>query len=607
MPDKRSHVEKWLPILAITMVWASLHTLFLVVGGSLDGDLLATDPYMRLVRVTELIDGGGWFDSVIDRSNAPFGDELHWTRPLDVLLVLMAAPLTPFIGFRDALLTAGIVVSPLMHLATLFVVVWAATPLLGAQRARFSGIVLIGQPVVLLQVMPGQADHHSLQLLALALELGLLLRLFDVERLPPSRRHAMGAGAVVGAAIWVSPEMTIVAGLAAAALGLAWLRGVIPARLLRHYALGLTSLIAVALLVERLPADWLAIEYDKVSLPHLAAGFAVLLVALAFEWIERRTTADRARLAQAIPVAAITAATLLVAFRGLIEGPSAEVDPRLIPIWLDHVSELQPLLPTNLPSLGWFLLATGPVLITLPYVMAAVWRTRHEPTWSAWTTLALFLFVYFVLALWHVRFAPFAGVLIAIVGAEIVGHMRDWTARLRMPLLRRLAITVAAPLFVVGFSVVGLLIISSTSNREGALETERQCDLRAASAAIDRQPDSTNAVVFAHIDFGPELLYRTDAAIVAGPYHRNGRGILDVYDFFSSSDLDQSRQLAEERGIRFAFVCDTKSEAGFFSAGSPGQSLYERLIDDDAPEWLSLVVRGTEEERFRLFEFRSDR
>ncbi|MBT5773957.1 MAG: hypothetical protein HOH95_06225 [Dehalococcoidia bacterium] len=607
MPAKRSHVEKWLPILAITAVWASMHSLLLVLGGSIDGDLLGTDPYMRLVRVTELIDGGGWFDIVIERSNAPFGDELHWTRPLDVLLILMAAPLAPFIGFRDALLTAGIVVSPLMHLATLFVVVWAATPLLGAQRARFSGIVLVVQPMVLLQVMPGQADHHSLQLLALALELGLLLRLFDHERLSVSRRTAVTAGAVAGFGIWVSPEMTIVAGLAVTVLGLAWLRGAIPARLLRHYALGLTSLVAVALLVERLPADWLATEYDKVSLPHLTAGLAVLLVALAFEWIERRTTADRARLLRAIPVATVATAALLVAFRGLIEGPSAEVDPRLIPIWLDHVSELEPLLPTDLPSFGWLLIALGPALIALPYVLAVSWRTRHDPTSLAWATLALFFLAYFVLALWHVRFAPFAGIPLAIVSAQILGRMRDWATLIRLPILRRITWAITAPLFIVGFMLIGSLVVATSSDAEGAADTATECDLRAAAAAINSQPNSADAVVFAHIDFGPELLYRTDSAIVAGPYHRNGRGILDVYDFFSSSDLDRSRQLAEERGTRFALVCDTPNEAGFFSAGTPGQSLYERLIDDDAPEWLSLTAYGTADQRFRLYEFRSDR
>ena len=607
MSMRKPSVETWLPLAAVVSLWAALHGLIMFAGATFDGDLIGTDPYMRLVRVTELLNGGGWFDSVIERSNAPFGDELHWTRPFDVLLIALAAPFAPFVGFKDALFAAGVVISPLLHLAALFGVIWAVVPLLGNQRARLAAIVAIGQPAIILQVMPGQADHHSLQLLMLVVELGLLIRLFDRGRASDRPRLAAAAGAIAGFGIWVSPEMTVLAGLAVVALGLAWFREAITAKALRHFALAMIALIAIALLLERPPSALLDVEYDKISLAHLATAFAVLLVAAAFEWIEARPTPPPRRLLLASPAAAAAGAALLLAFPGLVEGPAADVDPRLVPLWLDLVSELQPLFPTTVSEIGWLLVAAGPIIITLPFVLATAWRTRHEPAWAAWAMLALCSVVYFLLALWHVRFMPFAGILIAIVSAEILGRVRDWLQRLRIPLLRRVAWAIAAPLFVVGSMLVGGIVIVSTADVEGAVEAAAVCDLHAAAAAIDDQPGSTNAVVFAHIDFGPELLYRTDAAIVAGPYHRNGRGILDVYDFFSSSDLDQSRRLAEERDTEFVLVCDTPNEAGFFSAGTPGQSLYERLIDDDAPEWLSLAAHGTEEERFRLYEFRSDR
>ena len=607
MSIRKLPVAIWLPLVAIVAVWAALHGFIVFAGTTLDGDLFGTDPYMRLVRVSELIEDGGWFDSVIERSNAPFGDELHWTRPFDVLLIALAAPLVPFVGFQDALFTAGVIVSPLLHLIALFGIIWAVTPLFGNQRARLAAIVAIGQPMIILQVMPGQADHHSLQLLALVVELGLLIRLFDAEHASHRPRLAVAAGVVAGFGIWVSPEMTILSGLAAAVLGIAWLRDQIPAIVLRRYALGMATLIAVALLVEHPPSALLDVEYDKISVAHLATAFAVLLVAVAFEWIEARPTPPPARLLLALPVAGVVGLILLFAFRGLVQGPVAAVDPRLIPLWLDHVSELQPLFPSSVSDVGWLLVAAGPVVITLPVTVISAWRTRHDPTGPAWAMLAILSVGYFALALWHVRFMPFAAIFIAIVSAEILGRMRDWMQQLRFAPLRRVAWAITAPLFVVGSMIVGAIVIVSTSDAEAANEAAEVCDLHAAAAAIDHQPGSPNAVVYAHIDFGPELLYRTDAAIVAGPYHRNGTGILDVYEFFSSTDLDQSRRLAEARGARFVLVCDTRNEAGFFRTEEPGAGLYERLVSDDPPEWLSLTARGTEEQRFRLYEFRSDR
>lgn len=63
---------------------------------------------MRLLRVERLIETGAWFDHTIPRSNAPYGETLHWTRPLDVLLVAGAAPLAPVLGWREALFAWGV-------------------------------------------------------------------------------------------------------------------------------------------------------------------------------------------------------------------------------------------------------------------------------------------------------------------------------------------------------------------------------------------------------------------------------------------------------------------------------------------------------------------
>jgi len=83
------------------------------------GDLADSDCYMRLVRVRQLWTTGRWYDSTIPRSNVPYGEELHWTRPLDLLLLLGAAPASLVVGFNEALFGWGVAVSPLLLLATL--------------------------------------------------------------------------------------------------------------------------------------------------------------------------------------------------------------------------------------------------------------------------------------------------------------------------------------------------------------------------------------------------------------------------------------------------------------------------------------------------------
>lgn len=74
----------------IPIFWIMLY----VYGAALckKGELADSDCYMRLLRVEALHDGGPWYDPVVRRENAPYGQTSHWTRPFDVVLLLGAVP-----------------------------------------------------------------------------------------------------------------------------------------------------------------------------------------------------------------------------------------------------------------------------------------------------------------------------------------------------------------------------------------------------------------------------------------------------------------------------------------------------------------------------------
>ena len=78
----------------------------------LDGRLVGPDGYMRLLRVIELAQGGAWDDPISERSNAPYGEVLHWTRPLDVILLLGRGLGAVFTDFQTALLVWAALFGP---------------------------------------------------------------------------------------------------------------------------------------------------------------------------------------------------------------------------------------------------------------------------------------------------------------------------------------------------------------------------------------------------------------------------------------------------------------------------------------------------------------
>ena len=148
-------------------VWLLLQVAVLVIHSSpvLTGGLVGTDSYMRLVRLTELLANGQWYDSTIARSNAPYGEVLHWTRPFDVLLIILAAPVALFTGWQSGLYWASVVVSPFLLLSCGLSLIWAMAPLLRPNRWLLPAIAIFIQPAILTYSLLGRADHHGLLLL----------------------------------------------------------------------------------------------------------------------------------------------------------------------------------------------------------------------------------------------------------------------------------------------------------------------------------------------------------------------------------------------------------------------------------------------------------
>ena len=97
---KNTGIVVWLIILGL---WAALHLTMAktVAAPVFDGELMGPDGYMRLIRVDDLRNGSGWYNSTIERSNAPYGDALHWTRPMD-LLILLVSGIASLFGRGDA-------------------------------------------------------------------------------------------------------------------------------------------------------------------------------------------------------------------------------------------------------------------------------------------------------------------------------------------------------------------------------------------------------------------------------------------------------------------------------------------------------------------------
>ena len=572
------------PVTVALIVWAIV-VLLLGAGVFGRGELfLDTDDYMRAVQVREWLAGAGWFDLHQERLNPPLGVDMHWARLPDLPLAAATLLLRPFLGDAAALMGAGVIVPPLLLLALLATMAWAARPLLAAGREPLAILVTVFAVCVAIQYAPGRIDHHNWQLLLTALGSGACLRLMHD---PARRAPAVVSGVSIALGSWIGVESLIGLTAASAALVVRWIwtgDRTREAGLLSSAALLAASLLLLPVAVP--PGRYFAVACDAFSFASVVlAGAAVLFWGM-LRLVGGHTATKAARLALCGLSAGVCVGLLFIALPECRGGPLAGIDPVLARVWLSRVSEAQPLyaILVNSPE-------RIPLLVGLPLLalIVAVWRATRErgtATWM-WWTLAIHLVLGLALTAWQVRVAPFANLFAIPALAWMAGrawdlveeNWQDW----RQPVGR-----VATLLLLVSVPWLGLLAApaQSDSAASGNGADEDSCRL-AGLAAVTPGPNGGPATIAASIDLGPKILFQTTHRVLAAPYHRNNAGNLDAYHLLTAATDEEARTIVDRRAVDYMLLCPGSRETKDY-AGSG--NFTARLTAGTVPDWLQPVT-----------------
>ncbi len=575
-----------------------------------DGIVSGPDSYMHLVRATQLFETGDWFNSSVPRANAPFGDVLNWTRPFDVLLLSGAALLSPVLGFEAGLFWAGALSGPVLLMIIALALAWASKPFLSRGLQFLAMALVLAQPAVMAYSFPGRADHHGLIYLGFIVVMGFMVRM--IER-PYKRGLALAVGAVLGMGLWVSVEFLLVLAVALAAMSLNWiLIGGDSARKNLSAACGLAMMVLTALVLERHPGEYLAEEYDRISVVHLfialvASGFWAV-VRLLEQW-EQGPQSVSGRGAIAVCGAVAASALVLVVYPKFLAGPMVDVDPRVMEIWAGSAGSMRSLLPVDATNTGQFLFYLGPSLVCVPFLLWVLISGRNQPQWWSWLYVGLSLGVYLPLALLHFRFAPFAELLLLVVLVELVGRFRRWFQWNSDRLSGQLARGMISAVLLAGWIGMGMSVMATTALMETPATAGEpspavaRCPMMRMAAYLESDRwRGDPRIILAAIPYGPELLYRTRHKVVGTPYHRNAAGIVDVYRAFASAGHRESRRVVQRRRVDLILLCPNQGDMDVYHLNKGDDAFYLQLIDGRVPPWLRPVELPAQMGHFRLFE-----
>lgn len=586
-----------LPALLLALFGALLHAGWaLLEGRAATGALPDTDSYARLIRVRELWEGARWTDPVTPSFNAPEGLFLHWTRPLDVLILGPALLLHHGAGLSraDALFWSGAAVCPVLHILAALAAVWAARAVWPRSASWLAGMLLLGTPALFGYSVFGRADHHTLIALAGVLVFGFGLHALRGRRRPAA---ALGCGVAGGAGLWVSPEVVLFLAPMLAGFGVAWLTGPDPrgaAQQGLRAALAALAMAAVAILSERGPAAAGFIAYDVVALPHLAlcaAAAAVFAVAAAGA---RLPPPGRLLLGAAAGGAGLS--LLVAVFPGLPSASLADADAEAATRFLPLVAEMQPLRFGSAADARQALLMLGGPAMVAPLVLVGAWpRFRRGRRRVVFAPLLLGVLLTLWAGLQHLRFAADLAVPAALAAAGLPAVIGHWMAR--APLLLLVVVRVTLLLVVVGQP----LLVGLAFTPPPAEPSRRSCDAlplaRWLAAERPGIPPGGRPVVFADdLNAGPVLAWAGGVRVVAGPYHRGGSAFADTAALYSAETGDAARAVATRRQADFLLLCRPLP----WHAG--GQAFRARLLAGDLPDWLAPVPLPEDfADRFLLF------
>jgi hypothetical protein len=533
-----------------------------------------TDDNMRMMQVRALLHGQGWYDLRNYRMNPPFGANIHWSRLVDLPIAGLILGLRPFLGGAGAERWAVAIAPMIPFLLLLYSLALTARRLLGPTAYLLAFIALFFAGSNNSMFTPERIDHHGWQLALLALSVASIA---DRDRV----RGGIVLGLSTALSLAIGLEMIIYLALAGVAMVLFWVEDEAEGERLRAYAVTLGGATAFCFLIFA-SNDNRGAVCDALSPVWLSDALLGSALMLGLAWLSPGDWKRRLLLA-------LGAGVIIAGFHVLtwphcvqrLEGVSPEVDR----LWLSHVKEARPVYKH-----GWRI---ATLIIALPITGAIGWGLT---AWKSWGDhelrrrvlgAALPGIAASLLLLWQVRTGPAAQMMAVTGGAAIMWLLlpRFWTSKNFLSVVFGSFLVVAVGGGMLVPILVGFIPEAPPSARDKQIgKANNLCATLWGLHPIALQP---KGVVFTFVDLGPRLITVTHHDAIAGPYHRNGQQIADVFNFWRGSE-PQAHQLAAKYHANYVLSCPNSSTTTIFDAEAP-KGFYVQLQHGQIPSWLAPV------------------
>ena len=577
-------------------------------------NFIDTDDFMRVVRTREFFSNFDLNNHVISRCNYPHGCELHWTRLYDFLIIGLTWVVDLFTDSTDqAINYVCFTISPVIGLVCVVFLFKIFGYLLPKNNVLLANVLFFVSPFVLSWFYFGRPDHHAFLILCLLVYIYYVIK--AIMQGSKDKYAYIKTAFAAAACVWASPETLVVILATNAILFLAYLNdfqktlhlhftSLITACLVGTVAMipelsGLRSyciIICVFLMLAPYTAitqqsfkrsaffrywhyiclifityylsEIEPIEYDKVSIVHVSLFLCLTtLFAVNMQLIDRRS-----HIYDAMIWAGVIGVIFLCMYPRFLMGMSANVPKLVKDIWLSKVNELQS--PFTVKSWSIF---SAYALINATAIIVKIQELKKQKLsaknviWYIFIALAA---IYLVLGCFAYRMIPYT----VLFGTPLVvdlGMSSKYVKKLNR--LLRMILTMF-------LSCLSLLLVAWIHDQ---IQPTKQKDFPKYSdkelyECIDNLSFGP-AVIMAHSNDGPKLLYYTKHYVIGAPYHRQTQGIIASYVITQmENNPSEVRKTIKRTGSQFIFVNRNLKD-------KYPKSFAAEIISGKLPQWISVV------------------
>jgi len=556
-----------------------------------NGEFADEDCYTRLNRVVQLHETGKWYDTTLSKSNAPYGEHLHWTRPLDLLLLTGAWLVAPLVGFNNSLFWWGVLISPFLLIASLIILPWAFRPILSGYDSNLMRLLFISQIGIISYYSVARPDHNSLLGLIFIITTGLVLRLI-VGSLDKATCYF--AGMMSAFSLWLHVESMLPIFWGLLLLGIFWIyededfgdKNM-------HYSISLFIFIWVALVLERPWSDMTSIEYDKISIVHLFVFGLISMFWIAVSSLKRYNVFSEQRRTQRFTIASLGAVIMALCvwliFPDFYRGGYADIDPMVLSLYLNRVEEVQP--PLSRDFIIPLIQLLGSAIVGVFYIVFVL-RKETGKKMKGWIYILSGILLFSLAGILSRRLLLYGNIVTVIPLAALLGKAVGWEQNRFKSLFKIFILPFTIACFCFVFLLLGYTcdkIIAKDRKQEQkkiVIPLSELCD--ELHFALD-EGNARKPRILAFVFYGPEILYRTGYEVVATPYHRNTQGILDAYWIMTATSDEKAHALIRRRGINMILVINDQGERNYYTSSPQGSIFYDHLKADNHPDWIKAV------------------